>query len=413
MAQQTWLNFSDVAHRWPLPVPLPRLEGEALSSYVVRLADVHGQSTQAFGFWLLGRGRSIFGEDIDRGAWPVLVERLAYSTCQPVANVYGGTCKVFDSHLWESVPANGPARWILPIVKCGTHRKGFGQQYCPECLASDERPFLRLGWRLAFHVWCPVHRHLLRDRCAACDEPVTPHRYRTGTRRPIGQSGITHCSRCDRDRRLDTPSDDMAFDPAGFALQEQMIDALRTGYAVIDGRPVFAQSFFAGTAMLWSLLDDDPKSARLWSLLGEPEAPHATPGRFRYGSFEKRSVSRRAKLLRGCAQLLEGGEAAMIGRLEGAGANASTVFRYIGHLRMVPFWLWEPVHTRLDRSMYVPSEPEVRNVVDHVRRSSSDGFARVSEICALLGLRTRSSARICQLMRQMHAIKRSSPKRNR
>jgi TniQ len=56
--------------------------------------------------------------------------------------------------------------------KAGTKRKGYGMQYCAACLASDRQPYLRLHWRLAFLVQCPMHREMLFDCCAYCHAPL-------------------------------------------------------------------------------------------------------------------------------------------------------------------------------------------------------------------------------------------------
>lgn len=151
-----------------LPVPTRILSGESLSSWIVRTADAHGMSTQQLGAWLMGRGRQIFCEDVDRGSWNALLEALWRATGQASDIMMQGTLRVFEGVLWGEMPRQGVARWVLPIIKYGTLRSGYGVQYCAECLATDEIPYHRLVWRLAFNVTCPTHQILLRDRCNRC-----------------------------------------------------------------------------------------------------------------------------------------------------------------------------------------------------------------------------------------------------
>ncbi|MFX5680518.1 TniQ family protein, partial [Acinetobacter baumannii] len=44
--------------------------------------------------------------------------------------------------------------------------------FCPECFKTDQTPYFRTYWRLAFYTICPKHHMILNDHCAECDEPV-------------------------------------------------------------------------------------------------------------------------------------------------------------------------------------------------------------------------------------------------
>lgn len=391
---------------WPLPVRFSRQEGELTSSWIVRVADAHGQSVQSLGYRLVGRGRALFGEDVDRGAWTELLQGLARVTLQPLDDLYLGTLKAFEGFLWGSLPKQGPARWVLPIIKRGTARIGFGQQYCCECLATDRFPYLRQTWRLAFMTCCPIHRRWLLDRCPICGAPVVPHKNRTGRRAPAGESSITRCHLCGGDLRSPDGRSDVDISPVALEMQERLLAALAEGYCLIDDQPVHSVLFFSAMAMLWSMLDDDRRSGQLWQVLGSPLPAPQIPRKTRFGSFEKRLATDRARLLDGSARLLEGGAAEMVRRLEASGETSGTVFRYSGRTGTeVPFWLWEPVHLGLDRSIYVPSDKEILNAIDHAVSLGGKGYTTHSTVCELLGMRTRGNARVSTLMRLKRAYK--------
>jgi TniQ len=67
--------------------------------------------------------------------------------------------------------------WILSLGSRNRRRHG-GLQFCPQCLAEDERPYFRRAWRLAWHVGCVRHGTLLADYCGRCRAPAEPHRVR-------------------------------------------------------------------------------------------------------------------------------------------------------------------------------------------------------------------------------------------
>ena len=185
--------------RWrALPVARTMLSGESLNSWIVRTADGHGMSTQQLSAWLMGRGRQIFGEDVDRGSWTALTQALSRATGQAADALVEGTLRKFEGVLWGEIPRQGTARWVLPVVKRGTLRSGYGVQYCAYCLASDEVPHLRLNWRLAFVVACPDHQCLLHDRCDHCEAPVAAHRWRTAHCAPQAPRAFSDVTRAAR-----------------------------------------------------------------------------------------------------------------------------------------------------------------------------------------------------------------------
>lgn len=386
-----------------LPVTRPLLSGESLSSWIVRIADLHGMSVQQLSAWLMGRGRQAFNDDVDRGAWTELLEALARATNQPVATLRAGTLLAYEGLLWGELAPQGPARWLLPIVKRGTFRTGFGLQYCAACLAADAVPHMRLHWRLAYVVACERHGCLLRDRCDRCEEPVAPHRWRTGPLRDLGSSGIVRCHACGADRRF--PLQHHKASASVLRLQQQLLGAMDQGGLVMNDRVVHVLAVFPGVAMLLSLLDDAREITTVWPVLELAPPDFVKAAGTRYGSFERREVGERAELLQGLAAVWATGPEKFLRRLAARRVSSHRLLRYSTRLKApAPYWYASLVKGQLDRSMYVPSDEEIDGAIHHLMARSSAGLVSIREVCSLLGMATNNSARVARRLRE-HALK--------
>lgn len=394
----------DELHRMRrLPIACEMQCGESLSSWIVRVADQHGMSVQQLGSWLMGRGRQVFGEDVDRGAWRGLIDRIAQATGHSPDILNLGTLRVYEGLLWGEIAEQGTTRWVLPIVKRGTQRAGFGVQYCAGCLAGDASPHLRLAWRLAFCVACPEHQCLLRDRCGGCQAPVAVHRWRTGKLRSIGSSGIVHCHACGSDRRK--PVGELHASLELLTAQRRMSSTLAGGAAVIKRDAVHALSFFAGAAMIWALLDDPRAAKAVWHALGLNVPTFVEETKDRYGSFERRSVLERAELLRGFGRLLEVGVDEFMRYLAARGISSRKVLGYANSQGVPPpFWYWSCAREHLDRTMYTPSDAELDAAIHYQVRAGSNGSAKVRDVCRILGMATRSNVRVARRIREIGVL---------
>lgn len=390
--------YAAVVRARTLPVVRRTIEGESLSSWIVRTADAHGMSTQQLGRWLMGRGRQVFTEDVDRGSWGALVNALSRATGQTTDSLVQCTLRAFEGGLWGEMPRQGATRWILPVIKNGTQRAGYGVQYCAHCLATDEIPYLRLIWRLAFVVACPDHECLLQDRCDHCQAPVAVHRWRTGVLREVGSSGIVRCHVCGVDRRATTTRTPVTVEL--IAAQDRMVAALREGAAMVEGRIVHCLPFFAGAAMLLSLLDDSRGADATWSEL-QLEVPRFISMTVdRYGGFERRTIEQRAALLDGFHRLMGGGVEEFLRRLSLRGVSSHCLLRYSKPRKVpAPFWYWSLVRKQMDRTFYIPSDGELDAAIRHLSGTDGRAIFKVSDVCQLLGMATSSNLRVRQRMR--------------
>ena len=76
------------------------------------------------------------------------------------------------SKLLSIAPAVDP--WLNSVGIYHRKRKGFGLQYCPQCLA--EGAFYKKEWRLSFVTACLDHNCSLSDCCGRCQAPICFHR---------------------------------------------------------------------------------------------------------------------------------------------------------------------------------------------------------------------------------------------
>lgn len=108
-------------------------------------------------------------------------------------------------------------------------------KYCPHCLASDEEPYWRFTWRLAYYKLCPAHEIELVDRCPSCYRRVYP------VRGPIGlflraASVLCVCQFCGFDLRntVIKPRGDEGLQSA-LALQRTITAAVLCGHYLVNG----------------------------------------------------------------------------------------------------------------------------------------------------------------------------------
>lgn len=183
---------------WPAhPKPFP---DEILSSWIVRVAEANAIKLQTLCWMLFGNARSPWNRDIDRSAPKWLLKAICEHTGTNYWDAYRTTLTTYRTVLYPSRQRSGQLRWILPV---GTHamtREGYGQQFCPQCLAEDEVPYFRKVWRVALLTFCPTHQVMLHDACPSCGAPVAFHRRDFGVEL-VKAKPICCCHACGLDFR--------------------------------------------------------------------------------------------------------------------------------------------------------------------------------------------------------------------
>ena len=233
--------------------PRPK-RGEALSSWLVRIAEARGKLPHQL-VQELCPGLQFWNRDGDLLAPPVLLDALAVRTGTPRPEIERLTLGSLAGVLDEAISGKEQSSTVRPLGVYHRPRRGHGQQYCAPCLATDT-PFFRLRWRLTLFPACTRHGLILNDACHSCAAPVVPHR------------GALHaCHACDADLRLAT------HEPASAPLMQLQHHNQR----VLDGHAVTWPGFlgkhplewFATQHILFSRCASPGRSGRLRQALGD------------------------------------------------------------------------------------------------------------------------------------------------
>lgn len=248
---------------WPAH-PQPRPD-ELFSSWLARLAHANGVSPHVLCALEWPR-RRLLHIDLDRGAPPEMLERLARRASTTPARVQATTLGVLAGWLFERHDPLGRTRWLLPWAKIpGKHG---GCQFCPECLVEDgDEPYLRRAWRLSFSTACPRHHRLLRVDCPGCGAGLAPFWCSTSQRgRPV-EIPVASCRRCGCDLRRDAATSGrgrqgdepdrrlLVEDDPAVLFQSRLHSVLEAGWAEVRGHgPVYSHLFFDVVHQLLKLL---------------------------------------------------------------------------------------------------------------------------------------------------------------
>jgi len=293
-------------------------------------------------------GEVLWHLDIDRFPPSFLLHSLAAATSLPLATIEATSLRSFAEHLSDNC-APGATPWILPLAKHRFVRRGFGQQFCPLCLA--ESCYLRAIWRLAFVTVCPVHGCELLDRCPQCGTPFHFHRGEMGDRnRATGSPAL--CFKCGHDLRGATatplPSsrsqDELTF------FQRDLITGAKTGWIMSpDGNAVYSRLYFRVLRQLVKLLTQKSAAARLRMAVTEAisvESDGTATGQH----FERMNPTQRGALLRMASWLLGDWPGRFVDLCRSNRIYSSVLLR---DFESPPFWFWR----RVNEHLYVVHSP--------------------------------------------------------
>lgn len=261
-----------------LPVHPHPIEGELLSSWMHRLATSLGMELPELWRWVRGDRQPDVSKDMDRTVSLELLDELHQCTgisrdvlwqltlpalmplfcAEPACSGWSSSRPITP---WVGrVGYDNAGYGLYPYKTYGdvppsSDRRYFGLLFCPDCLATDSRPYFRRIWRLAWSVVCVKHRVVLQDRCYRCGHPISFGRATRGggpVRRPVIDR-ILRCAQCDAYRdeapRVDALDNDVEHQHARDIVLQQKIAKLPH-----IGGAVAAPYYFAMLHSLCSLL---------------------------------------------------------------------------------------------------------------------------------------------------------------
>ena len=358
-----WASHSD---RWPFrPKPQP---DELLSSYLCRIAAGMQLKPITMLTVMFGSDRTFLGQDIDNFAPEHVVTAISQGVGMEREAVEATTLRSFEGWLVESYSVKGRKTWILPTVAKSNHRRRHGLQFCPACLASDRRPYLRRTWRLAYATTCTAHGCDLLDGCPACGAVLHPHR----------SPSIRHCHACGTSLAG-------AATPADLNLvewQRSLEEVLATGATSLNGDIVWSPAFFAIVRQIGALLVNGPRAeplrAATTSALGGD--PSAFAKSLRRQPIEYLDIDARRRLFDLVRRLMEDWPARFVTACREAGVFRSHVVK---DMDVVPFAFERVLREHLDATPYQATDGEVAAAADWLRRT--EGVATYKALKALCG----------------------------
>jgi hypothetical protein len=281
-----------------LPSHPRRKPDELLSSWLVRLARANRIKVHALCARLGGNMAPVWNRDIDRMAPSWLIERLSTLTGRPSEEIYRTTLADLADKIDTDHHPNGNSTWILPLGIWHRQRLKFGLQFCPICLRTDEDPYIRRSWRLAFYTECEHHHTLLADRCLECGKPHAYFRGELGNRDIVAAPSMMFCSHCGFDLSL-TPVERFEWP------DWQTIVAVRNlqfmcdfGWATLDGRTFdTATDLLLVMRQVITVLSSPTKDGQLYDAVADQIWPQGYEVLGCRGeSYERRGVHERNRL---------------------------------------------------------------------------------------------------------------------
>jgi hypothetical protein len=226
-----------MAH-WPIhPPPLP---DELTSSWLVRIAIEQGIKLESLCRAVWGPHLGIWNRDIDKCPQQQVFDVLSEKTLTPMERVLETHLSSYQGKLYQSHNCNGNQNWILPICVYHRTRRGYGQQFCPQCL--EETVYLRKHWRLALVTCCESHGIRLLDRCPSCQKPLHFHRDDMGHKAFQGRGCPALCFNCGYDLRKAKTS---PATPDEVTRQRKWLKAIQRGEITLaNGEVVPSPEFF-------------------------------------------------------------------------------------------------------------------------------------------------------------------------
>jgi hypothetical protein len=260
-------------------------------------------------------GRKVQQMSLNRHPSDVIVNSLKAVTGHRLEEIRATTLASLDGVLFQG-PLESRTQWVLP----GSEGKGSrgNQQFCPECLAEDEKPHYRLSWQLAFVTGCPHHENRpLLEACPFCSCALDPAHNHAPKARNEPDLPITECRYCRLDLRdaigfgsWIKPILPEKIDRMGLTLQARMLEALKEGWMEVGGRDrIHTCLALDGIYQIVKALLAKRSAPRLWVAIGrrlglDGVLLHKSVG-VNGKSFETQGVWQRRHLMAGAAWLLE------------------------------------------------------------------------------------------------------------
>ncbi len=334
-----------------LPLHSHPREDELLSSWIIRLAYIHGIKVETFVTLIFGYRRPIWNRDIDRAAPTDVLQRLAEITGTPFEQVKKMPLKHFEGVVFEKFHTNAFVPWLLPVGIYHRKRRRNGLQFCPLCLGSDPIPYYRRRWRLGFVTTCIKHKVVLMDSCGKCGAVVAPFRYDMQSRGIFPEpKDIVRCYNCFEP--LSTSVPEKATEEI-VSLQSKWEKSIQVGWIEwANNSSMYSHIFFEGLRALCIGLMRKPNFSRLTS---GGDFSFLKRDFYKQG-VEFMSTSGRYKLLSVVLPFLTNWPSSFVGMAK----KYNLLYSYFkGEGSILPYWYEEAIKREIAR---IPAKISVQEV---------------------------------------------------
>lgn len=331
--------------------PQPK-QDEILSSWLVRLAFANGFPLHTFYSSLLSYKAPIWSRDIDRHPSMELLKVLESHTHKSIIALQALTFSSYEGVLFEQLPMNGDAPWLLPAGVFHRTRLRAGMQFCPLCIQNDPVPYYRRCWRLALYPICGHHNCLMHQSCPFCHSPVIFHRHGIGRSKETPDDALRLCHHCGF---YLGGADQICFewpDVESRNLLCMILNMLGAGGEWRGAAP-YGIIFFQGLRILVGVISGR-NGLRLREVLSKTLNVRIEP--VPHKDFEYQEATVRLKLLLAAMWMLKDWPDRFLRVCSSAHFTRS---RLTDYFPTMPFWLASVVDEHLDTRPYLPSAGEV------------------------------------------------------
>lgn len=359
--------------------PHPK-EDELLTSWLSRMATGLGLKLHSFTKLILPTFQ-IWNRDIDRSAPDEMLKALVEATGIPYVRLLDTTLRTYEGYTIEHFNLTGTTTLINTIGVWHRKRKDFGLAYCPACLAEDgDEPYFRRKWRLSIIVSCVKHELQLRDRCPACNAPISFHRNDYNDRSTPTNFSLDSCYQCKTP--LHIYPGEKENDISLLIFQAKIEHMIRTGWTFIFNNPVYSFLFLRVVRQLMRIfLSEREECQRLQKICAEklginPPMTHSKP------EIERLMINERRMALQLTNCLLNDWPAQFIQIIK---KTALLRTPFIRDMRNVPYWFDRILWKHFDGRLYDPAHDEITTAVNYLQGIGRSITPR--ELCNILGLR--------------------------
>ncbi len=320
---------------WPVhPKPLA---GEALSSWLLRIADSNGLDQRSFKRYLpKAHGTSADLDLIDDEAFFTTIATWSAIPREHLAAL--GFAQ--DEGLVFIQKATDHPDWIIPRDRLGTwpeKRHVASQPFCPACLASDVTPYYRKVWRYAFHPICPEHG-FLADRCPRCSAPFSYLALGSANWSRYGAHALRRCTACGTPFAKPQQATFDALEQGAIAIQSALMNGLAAEWMQHGGKAIPIALFLRGLHIVAEALlnPEHGRTMCAWIAAQHPELAYPDANFLGEGTLERQTSVARAWLLVFAFWLAQDWPRHWIALLRETGITDSTSPL---HLKSLPSWM--------------------------------------------------------------------------